>query len=217
VPKVFAVDLGVSQSEKILIDKISISRDLQHDYYGGDSVELKSGIVKCLSEIGSNTIEQREAVASVIDTSFRKMLISDRADSAWVTVRVFLPDTSVYTPRWHRDGQYFSSEHKVYKLVQTLIGEKTRFAEIIDNDLFNQLESEQITEELSIEKDIQIRKDLDSAVNEIFPTLSRWEAVKFIVGTKNAVVHSEPPTSKPRLFYSVLAGTKKQIAEWQNR
>jgi hypothetical protein len=53
-----------------------------------------------------------------------------------------------------------------------------------------------------------------ATVKEIEPPTSE-QAVMYLVGDKDAKVHSEPVMDKPRIFMQVLVGSKEQIDEWR--
>jgi hypothetical protein len=45
----------------------------------------------------------------------------------------------------------------------------------------------------------------------------RPHGVVYFVGNKDAVVHSEPDITEPRIFIVVLPGSNEQIEEWKGR
>lgn len=46
-------------------------------------------------------------------------------------------------------------------------------------------------------------------------TCKDGEAIIYLIGDKDAAVHSEPPIHAPRIFVSILPGSKRQINEWR--
>lgn len=203
------VDVELTNEEKNLISKIVINRNYGQLSFCGSSVEqLRFKIIEKMQRVGNNSKQISEAVANISLRHVMWMCAEHEADSFWLAMRV-TPAISEYdVPRWHRDGFYFPSSKKVYKLVHTLVGAPTRFAKIVDLEKFTKLESRQIRGDESIE----LRKDIDTAVEEIFPTPSSQQAVQFLVGHDDAVIHSEPTLKSPRLFYSIVVGSKQQIS-----
>lgn len=130
-------------------------------------------------------------------------------ESVWVMVRVTLPNNEFDIPRWHKDGYYIESEEKTYKLVFTVKGAPTRFAEMTDVGKYKELEKYE-------EDDIEIRKKFMSAVKETDP-ISKDQATMYLVGGEDAKVHSEPPIDAPRIFMSVVPGSREQIEKFKER
>ena len=134
-------------------------------------------------------------------------------ESCWVMIRTTLPNHEYDIPRWHVDGGYGGPnyEGKTYKLVFTVKGAPTRFAETIDKQKFNQL----ITQDPNGEN-MQTRKELETIVEENKP-ISQDQATIYLVDDKNAKVHSEPPINESRIFMSVVPGSVEQIEKFKKR
>ena len=225
---IFYLDIDLNREERNSIEKLEISRVLpQFNYYGSSGEELVKSFEVHLEKLGNNSPEIVEniveLVARVSDTVTKKL----NKQSNWVMVRTFLPNKEFEIPRWHQDGKYFISKDKVYKMAMTIKGAQTRFGKTDDMEKFQELlkkGSENITTNL-IEKndsekfkeeDIQIRKELNSIVHEM-ESPKEGEAVIYLVGDENAAIHSEPLIDNPRLFVSVLPGSKEEINEWRER
>jgi hypothetical protein len=156
-------------------------------------------------------------LASGVQTGFRK-------DASWVTVRISLPTSAFDIPRWHPDGGYFRTEVKTYKLVATLRGDQTLFGKVADQEAYRQLEEaerenrtrNQDDPDALEAEDMRIRKELAHIIEPINAPHT-GEATVYLVGDEDAVIHSEPPIREPRIFVSVLPGSREQIGEWRAR
>ena len=214
----FPVDLDISPEERALIHAISITNvPLPLEYYGENLRKLAEMAREYMSKLGNNSREAIEAAASIVVRATEHLLEAERGESAWVVLRASLPHRGFDVPRWHRDGAYFVAAHKVYKLVLALKGQQTRFARIVNREMFEQIEAAQMRSDLLDEESDRLRGKLCLAVEEVFLTEAPLEGVRFLVGDSNAVVHSEPPVHEPRLFASALVGSSSQISEWKNR
>ncbi len=221
-------DVGLTPKEEQSITEINIEKELpQFNYYGHVNEELVKNLIVYFSELGENSEEVistiSQLVARVAETATRDF---DK-ESAWVMVRTSLPNNYFDIPRWHSDGKYlkpFDSEDKTHKLVMTIKGALTRFGEKIDPENFEQLMKEWSknyelnhgNSEAFGKEDIRIRKELDSTIREIKPS-KEGEAVYYLVGHEDAKIHSEPKIDSPRIFMSVVTGSKDQVSELEER
>lgn len=217
------VDEKFSEQDWEQIGLFNIEKNLpQFEYSGNDYESFLMRLEECVRSCGNNSEESIEVIVTKISTAVAGMLSAFKAEAVLVMVRVSLPNDSYNIPRWHTDGRYFTSEEKVYKKVFTLKGAATRFAKIkdsiefdkldkqsIENDKFNAVDSDKHKNE-----DLRIRKGLDTTVEEI-RSAQPGESVIYLVGDKEAVIHSEPVMTEPRLFMSVIVGSKDQISEWK--
>jgi hypothetical protein len=219
-----AVDEGFSDEDRESIASFEIESALySFDYYGSDEAELREKLIEHLLKLGENSDESVATIERIVLSATKEMLKNFDAESAWVTLRTSLPNDAFDTPRWHSDGAYFDSDVKVYKKVLTVKGAQTLFAEITDKDEFDRLQVELNENEQNLEvdpdkhqeEDLRIRVELMKTVTEINPSKS-GESVIYLVGDEDSVVHSEPPVNEPRVFISVLVGTKVQIDQWRS-
>ena len=211
-----SIETNLTNKEKESIEQVNIERQLQpFDYYGPASDELMEKLEDYFKKIGDNSKIVTENISQVINRVSNGVARGFNKESMWVSVRIALPNDEFDVPRWHPDGNYFKSADKVYKLVMTVKGPSTLFAEKIDPEKFEKLMgSSQLEEDDDQIK--KIRQKVDLCVNKI-DIPQEEKAVIYLVGHKDAVVHSEPDIKEPRIFVSVLPGSKQQISEWNNR
>lgn len=224
----FCIDMGLSDKEVACLRDIKIERELQQfNHYGIVDSTLENDLAKYFVEMRENTMLDIECISQLVARLSKSIIEGFEKESAWVMVRVSLPTDKYNVPRWHPDGRYFTSPEKTYKLVATLKGPQTLFAEKTDAKKFKELlrkgsenfETNVIKNDnrkkFEVE-DLRIRKKLTETVKGI-KTCEKNQAVAYLVGDENAVIHSEPKMNVPRIFISILSGSKEQIGEWKNR
>lgn len=219
------VDMNLSQEEKESLVRINIEKALpQFDFYGTEGVELKKKVEEYLGDMGDNSPEDLSHIADIVSRLSEGMRKGFDTETTWTMIRVSLPYNEFEIPRWHSDGKYFNSTQKRYKLVATLKGPQTLFGETVDIEAHNRLGKELNDNYLRIEddpegfneEDMRIRTELQKVVaqKEIG---GQGEAIVYLVGEEDAVLHSEPNITEPRIFVSVLPGSDEQIAQWEGR
>ena len=219
------IDMALSQQERQSLERVQIDNNLpQFDFYGFDTKELEGKVIEYLGDMGQNDPNDISHIANVIGRLSDGMRKGFNEETTWTMIRVSLPNNEYKIPRWHPDGKYFKSSKKRYKLVATLKGPQTLFGEIIDTDGVNRLEGErrenyqknEHDQAKLQEEDMRIRTQLQKVIaqKEIG---GKGKAVVYLVGEEDAVFHSEPDISEPRIFVSVLPGSKEQVSQWAAR
>lgn len=219
------IDMFLSSSERSHLNNLIIQRRLeQFDFFGSPTKLLKSRLERHLAGLGDNSPDTISSVAGIVLRLSQEMCCGFGGESVWTMVRGLLPTDEFVVPRWHPDGKYFASEKKCYKLATTLKGASTLFGETKNPLRVQKLLREEITnyqENLNNpgkfdEEDLRIRKELAEIV-EPMRIGGPGHAVIYLVGDDDAVLHSEPDITEPRLLVTVLTGSRKQISEWQRR
>lgn len=220
-----AVDMEFSDQEVESLKEIKVESELdQFDYYGSADTQLQRNLEQYLKEAGENSGSHISTISHLVTRLSREVMEGLGKESVWVMVRISLPDERYSIPRWHSDGSYFSSSEREYKLVATLKGPQTLFGEVIDGARYQQLSvrmNENYRKNHSDPKifraeDLQIRKQLVEVVKPI-KLADTSKAVMYLVGDKDAVIHSEPHIDTPRIFISILPGSQSQIEEWRRQ
>jgi hypothetical protein len=211
---VFLAGENISPANQEVLSKIEIVRNFgQRDFYGSSLEEVRTFVFDAVSSFGDNNKSVCGVASDIVAANTGWMLRRHGGSHVWLALRS-TPVTDVFDlPRWHRDGIYFPSPNKVFKLVQSLVGPQSRFARIVDVEKFDMLEQRQ----MQGDDTTGLRMEIVSTVEEIFPTQSRLQAVEFLVGDEEAAVHSEPPLTEPRLFYSLVVGNREQISILEDR
>ena len=177
--------------------------------------------------MGGNSKSDVDRISRLVTRISKNMIEGFEEESAWTMVRVALPNELYDIPRWHPDGSYFKSSKKVYKLVMSLKGPQTLFGEKINVKKYDQLsrKSGENVEANIIKnnnpkkfkkEDLRIRKEIIKVVKKT-KVCKKGQAGIYLVGDKDAAIHSEPKMNAPRIFISILVGSKAQIKEWESK
>ncbi len=221
--RVVGIDIGLSPVERESLARVRVERDLeQFDFYGVGTDELREKLQSYFGQMGENTEQDLLSISDIVWRLSEGMREGFGEQSTWTMVRVSLPGSSFEVPRWHPDGKYFSSTKKQYKLVATLRGQDTLFGEAIDPEAVACFQEEESNNRRKYkddprrlqEEEMCIRRELAKVVRQT-QIGGEGMAVIYLVGEKDAVLHSEPYITEPRIFIAVLPGSKKQITEWQ--
>lgn len=199
-------DLGLSDFEKKAIDSLNIKLNTYYENYGKLNL-LKEELSNFLKKIGKN---DENIINTVTDTIYNITLqVKDafKKETAWVSVRIFLPD-SKFNYRWHYDGYYYQPNvDPAIKFITTLKGDSTIFCKISKElrTKFNlNLQNQECLNNLLLNTKIEHAKEGNGTL--------------FIVGDKhNAAIHSEPYIKECRLFLSVLPGNENEINQIYQR
>src|SRR3989344_3303901 len=121
--------------------KVKIEKELeQFNYYGPLADDLEIKLEDKFKEMGRNSENDISIISRKVAELAREMVSGFDEEAAWVMVRVSLPNDEFQTPRWHPDGSYYYDNEgrraPAYKLVATLKGPQTLFAEKIDAEKF---------------------------------------------------------------------------------
>ncbi len=221
--RAISVDMQVSPEEQEVIDRILIERSLeQFDFYGSNPDELKAKLEIYFAEMGENSSEDLATISNIIGRVSEATQVGLKGESTWTMVRVSLPNNDFEIPRWHPDGKYYHSISKQYKLVATVKGAQTRFANAINQKEVTKLQQQESENydknasnpELFNTEDIRIRTELAEAVREKEIGI-QGQAVIYLVGEDHAVLHSEPHITESRIFFAVLPGSNEEISQWE--
>jgi hypothetical protein len=219
---IVSLDLKFSVKEKELLKHVEFENNTNFDIYDLEEGQLIESLVLKLGEMGNNDPEVILGLAQIISDrahGFREMMLRE---ALCVTVRTSLPHSHNDVPRWHDDGTYFTQNdnEKVYKMVFPIIGANTLFGEVLDKDKYDALlvesyRNDQVNsdnQDVWDAEDLRIRKELAAVVRQ-FPDAEEKKASIFLVGHAEAVIHSEPAVTVPRIFVAVLVGSYEQIEE----
>ncbi len=224
-------DAGLTAQERESAQGIKIENGpSEFNYYGPINQQLLRELTDYFAKLGNNSAETIDAISGLVNRIADNTAKDFNKDSVWVNVRTSVQSDEHDIPRrWHRDGQYFTPEEKdgekekSYKLVFTIKGPSTRFAEKIDPERFEQLERRGMENydanhndnyQKYEQEEIKIRQELATVIREIDPSTNE-QAVLYLVGDNDAKVHAEPTMDSPRIFIQVLPGSKDQISEWK--
>ncbi len=155
------------------------------------------------------------AAAEKIDTLVKDILKGFDAEAGWITLRATMPTDEFNIPRWHQDGYFyepFTGDQR--KAAVSLKGSATLL-----NDLpLSRMEAFNAASRGNPNDDTEKRLAVAAVLDDAQTVQPRkGQGVVFIAGSTRGAVHSEPAMNEPRLFLSVLPGTKEQIEELRQR
>jgi hypothetical protein len=205
-----SIDLNISEEERAAIDGFEIQemKNSEVVFCSDSFADTKGSVNKYLSNLEmENDTGSIEGVSEVIARSATEFKDSVNGESVLVIVRVQGVEGPFEIPRWHTDGKYSASNTIPFKLVASLRGSQTRFAQINDRKEFGRLEMSDYPENAPA---------MTELVEEVFPA-HEGQAVIYRVGDENAVAHSEPESLMQRIFYSVVVGTKEEMQDWADQ
>ena len=230
---IVSFDVGLTETEVRSVKEVSIEHWLSDfNHYGVIDKTLEHKLEAHFGRLEGNIEETIKTIARFVTRITEKMRADFKQDAVWLTVRTSLPNTEFHIPRWHQDGDFLSDQNgnplsEEYKLVFTLKGAQTRFAEIINTERFEHYQTEEdanntdlqnstIDPVLYQEKELALRKNLMNTVQETFPAQD-GQATIYRVGGNQGKVHSEPEINESRIFMSVIVGSAVQITELRTR
>ncbi len=138
------------------------------------------------------------------------MISLSKKEHAWFCLRGSVASNLSSQKRWHMDGSHYRSKDIQYKFCFTIQGEPTLFYLLpresmrLRQVIWRNMNDTQFTNEFC-------HKDL-------IYKIEKREGVLFMIGNSNlAAFHSEPETTTPRLFFSIVPCEENQLKEIRER
>jgi len=208
-------DLYMSEEEKQQLQSLDLSfpknNVKSYDNYG-DLSNLGLKVESFLYDLCLQK-DQAKSLANLIEKITNRIISEFCTESCWITLRPIPPNPLFVMPRWHTDGYMFAPYSGVqYKVAMVFRGAGTLFCNPAE-DLkrkFHAIQSKDDIDSFAKNK-IKLAKLL-ALVHKQSP-LSSQGAIFKVGDTESAAIHSEPNMLEPRLFFSIVPGTKKQIRE----
>ena len=205
-------DMSLKQEDLNFFDLIDIRLDRDYNQVG-ELEELEYKLRIFFLEIGDNSEELREAVSSRILKIVDQIMKVSGRESAWVSLRSFVPKVTSKILIWHYDGGFYSPigfDTLVYRFVITLKGAPTVFYLAARDDRI-------LRQKLSINmsKSHYLNKICDPSL--IFIP-KRGEGVFFITQNQSSsALHAIPFIQEPRIFLSIIPCNLEELAELKPR
>lgn len=178
-----------------------------------------------IEKIGNNSKDSVNILSRTLSDLAKQVCDGYNLDHCWISIRTSLPNHNYDIPRWHQDGNFFTStpEDRAQlqtKFVTVLCGDGTLLinATKSDRSKYRQYFQDEIRKAGNNYR-IQMTDKFREGVANIFKhrkvhQLKNNEGLIFIVGDPNkALIHSEPAIKNKRLFISILPGSERQIKE----
>ncbi len=228
-----------TKTELDSLTKLSITKNDYFDYYGNlNSLDFKN----FFSKNGENELKNIKVIEKIIKKITNKVLhgFGSGMDHFWMSVRVTTPNNSFDIPRWHYDGTYFANIKEQAKYAMVLKGPGTLFIKkskkVIES--YNKIQDKSRKELLELYKKLidpnDFKTQFENQVknDEKYRPIYAKEMSKYKIkqvknnqgvifwGGQNdntSALHSEPKIDQPRLFISILPGTKSMIEEREQK
>ena len=227
--------LHYTEKEKKCLSSLTILNKNRYQYYG--TIEQMSSLYDFLNSAVSGQIKTLEKIIIMIIKNINKLF---NTSHFWIKIIITLNTKSSWIkPRWHKDGKFFdrSTPNHQIKFVTSLLGANTLLAA---NTQQNYTKFDNLIQKKRDENDIyQKNKKLDphsqTAMDYFFNVLNpKYEnllvnmitasetnksdiGILFAVGAPNAAIHSEPLMDRPRIFLSIVPGTKSEILQLKKK
>lgn len=202
--------IPLSNKEIVSLRHMQITQPSVYDNYGRLD-HLSSELNEFIKSLNPNNSRLSQSISRLITTVVNKVIVGLGKTSAWITVRASIATDYWDIPRWHTDGYYYPPyEGEQHKVVITLKGPGSLFY-----PLPNELREKFYALQFDPENRETLANMLDRSKSISAPAQS---GTLYMVGTKYAAVHSEPPIHEERLFMSIVPGSAADIqALYQNQ
>lgn len=225
-------DIEYSDDEKECLQNFKINKVEEYNHYG--TIKLNK-LKLFLENLGDNDPKKVILLKNIIKKISKTVIDAYKNEYFWITIRV-TSKTDFPVPRWHKDGPYFEGtdeRNDETKFFTTLIGPSTYM--IKDEKyikIYNVLEKKEL-DEIKKAYDLLKGKYMDEEERKISYKYSEiyrqklkkvkiiqptnYQGIIFKVGTNDSLIHSEPESNEPRIYISIVSGTKKEIKLLQQR
>lgn len=210
--KIFNIEIAEKYQEAFR--NINVEHYKYYDHYGTYELDKLDDF---LESIGDNDKNILLLVEKFILKLTKKIYNAYERDSAWVTIRVTLPNNDFNIPRWHCDGMFYEKATDDTKYQSKFI-----FALKGPGTLLCDADKETKKKVLSMNPTIR-DKELRVKINNMLKSekkiqLNNNQGCIFITENNDyCALHSEPDLTESRIFISILPGYSWQIEELKNR
>jgi hypothetical protein len=220
-------DIAYSKDDEKAISNLEISTYKTYNHIG--KFDKMIGLNKFIQEIGSNSVTTANKIEKIINNLIKKVLSAYNKDYYWLTIRVTMLDSYFDIPRWHKDGPFagFTPEDNTSKFLTVLKGPGTlaiKQTKEVD-EIFHKIKNAEDIKVIKLigKKGITFKEKMDISIkvnNEFRPkyakALSKFKVLQptnnqAILFYTKSTLHSEPKMDAPRLFISILPGSKANI------
>ena len=223
------VDLGLSEEELDLFEKVYVNAKTEYDRFGNLHL-LKEEIPQYLRKIGNTDEVLIESMTKTLVKIVSEITCAFGKQTAWVLIRSAVPTNEFDTPRWHMDSYYNQPYYGVqYKFAVALKGNPTlfylldpeqrnlfrenerRFWQSVRGVDFNDEKFDYLYEENRI-----LLSQMYDVKDSVSP--QRGFGALFLAGdARYSALHSEPKMEAPRLFLAIVPGQECEIEELSRR
>jgi hypothetical protein len=207
----------VSDAEREALERLRIGRAERYDNYGNIRA-LESEVGTLITSLGTDGVAARH-IGQLVGRLAGEVVSVFNAETAWVALRMSLPNNLFDIPRWHIDGYFFrpfSGDQQ--KVVVALKGPGTLFAHLTRKwrEVFLECAQRHQRTALALEGREELRQIVEAG--GAVKATRAMEGTIFTVGChESATIHSEPKISSERMFLSLVPGSMEQINALRER
>lgn len=198
------VNLEISQKDLEILENLQVNFTGSLEQYG-DIEQLIDKIPEFLNKIGNEDEIAVNRTTDIIYKIINDVITASNKDSAWISIRAFVPTHEYDIARWHTDGYFYPPyKGKEYKFAFVIKGPSTLFYKLPGKmrEKFYEVYGNGNNREA-------VLKILDPSKTI---TLDKGVGGFFLVGDhKTSAVHSEPKIDVKRIFISVVPGSIEQV------
>lgn len=212
-------DMPYTEKEKKCIDNFDLKIELTYNNYGDNDL---NDLNIFLIQLGDNNQKKIKRMGQIIKNITKIVLSGYLMESYWLTIRVTQPTNVWNLPRWHCDGNYFYHANEreiVSKFATSLHGSGTLLMKTSDSqrkDFIDLIEESYQKNNDGMSK--EHRKHMNDNISGIAIKPTNYQSVIFISGPREICgIHSEPEMNTPRMFLSIVPGSKNEINKWRNK
>ena len=234
-------NINYNKNEVDTINNMSLDKSKTYTYFGSIKT-LGHSIKYFLSELGTNNKYLVNRMEKIILNILQKVLKGYMMEYFWLDIRVTHPTNSYDISRWHKDGKYFinndmgqlSMKSKFITVLKgpgTLLIKSTKSINKIYktiNDKEREEKSKFPYNDIKNEYNLVMQHKIGEKYRLIYA--KRFDKKQIIQPTNNmgailfsgddimkGALHSEPKKDVPRMFISILPGSKKDIEELKKK
>ena len=238
--KIFNINYNKSEIETI--NNMSLDKSKTYTYFGSIKTFIDHSIKDFLSDLGTNNKYLVNRMEKIILNILKKVLEGYMMEYFWLDIRVTQPTNSYDISRWHKDGKYFIDNDMKQlsmdsKFVTVLKGPGTLLIKSTKsiNKIYKTINDKEREEKRNFpyndtknEYNLVMQRKIGEKYRLIYA--KRFDKKKIIQPTNNmsailfsgddiikGALHSEPKKDTPRMFISILPGSKKDIEELKKR
>lgn len=210
-------DIEMTSDEQDAIDKITLKTDKIYEFIHCSTTEIDNldnleNFIKSI--LDEQNDEQVKIISALIKRIIKTVMDGYEKKHYFLVIKTLpiLPDYDI--PRWHCDGKPPGFEAR---------DDRSKFATVLKGPgtLFIRTTPEERKVFIDIEKNfvntLEYRKELADKIKGIRVQLGKNQGAIFMAAhegnQETCGIHSEPKHDKPRLFLSILPGSKQEIID----
>ncbi len=207
-------DIKYTPEEKECIKNFNLYVDKIYEFNHFSVHNNLDNLKSFISEIGKNSNDSVNIITNLIKKLIKNVMKGYNKKDYFLIIKTFPVLEDFDIPRWHCDGQQkgFKPRNDISKFATVFKGPGTLFIKTTPDQRHKFTEIEK-----GWENTLEYRKKLDKEIEGERIQLKKNQGAIFMARTVEdqltCGIHSEPPLHEPRLFLSILPGSKNEIID----